>query len=210
MDLYAEGEKTISELLIETFLESGGTTVGVPPWDRIEWKIWEPGLYEGENFDLVAIGPKWVEGCYCLPNAALKRVTEHLVKPYRNVIVDSPAGLEHLGRATVKGFDVLLCVVDPGAQSIETAERINRLAKYINVKEVLAVGSKVTSSSDERFIEKSASEIGLEVIGMVPFDPEVLKADRMRVAPIDLAPSSPAISAIKNLRDTLKARLGWS
>ncbi|MBE0512007.1 AAA family ATPase, partial [Candidatus Bathyarchaeota archaeon] len=47
IDLKEEGKKTISELLIETFLEGGGTTVGVPPSERIEGKIWERGLHEG-------------------------------------------------------------------------------------------------------------------------------------------------------------------
>ena len=171
------------------------------------------GVLGPDNVRLLVVGTIRYggSGCACPANTLIRSLLRHITMVRGDVVVmDMEAGLEHLGRATVKGFDVLLCVVDPGAQSIETAERINRLAKYINVKEVLAVGSKVTSSSDERFIEKSASEIGLEVIGMVPFDPEVLKADRMRVAPIDLAPSSPAISAIKNLRDTLKARLGWS
>jgi len=60
IDFEGEGKKTISELIVETFLEGGGTTVGVPPSERIESKIWERGLYEGEYFDLISIGPKWV------------------------------------------------------------------------------------------------------------------------------------------------------
>ena len=52
IDFVEEGKKTISELLIDTFLEAGGTTVGVPPSERIEGKIWEYGLYEGEYFDV--------------------------------------------------------------------------------------------------------------------------------------------------------------
>ena len=71
IELEESGKKTISELMIDTFLEAGGTTVGVPPSERIEGKIWEYGLYEGEYFDVMAIGPKWIEGCYCLPDAAV-------------------------------------------------------------------------------------------------------------------------------------------
>jgi CO dehydrogenase maturation factor len=41
VDLKEAGKKTISELLVETFLEEeGGTTVGVPPTERIENRIW--------------------------------------------------------------------------------------------------------------------------------------------------------------------------
>ena len=61
IDLKEAGKRTVSELLVETFLESGGTTVGVPPSKRIESKIWELGLYEGEHFDFMAIGTKFIE-----------------------------------------------------------------------------------------------------------------------------------------------------
>ncbi len=64
IDLKTEDRKTISELLVETFMESGGTTVGVPPSKRIEGKSWEVGLYEGKSFDFMAVGTKFIEGCY--------------------------------------------------------------------------------------------------------------------------------------------------
>ncbi|GAJ19882.1 unnamed protein product, partial [marine sediment metagenome] len=51
VDLKKMQKNTISEVLIETFLEDGGTTVGIPPSDRIESRIWERALYEGEKFD---------------------------------------------------------------------------------------------------------------------------------------------------------------
>ena len=36
VDLVKEKKKTISELLVETFLEEGGTIIGIPPSERIE------------------------------------------------------------------------------------------------------------------------------------------------------------------------------
>src|SRR4030042_3743550 len=98
VDLKEVGKKTISELLVETFLERGGTTVGVPPTERIERRIWSSGMYEGKSFDFISLGTKWVEGCYCMPNAALKGALESLTKNYMFVLIDSPAGLEHLNR----------------------------------------------------------------------------------------------------------------
>ena len=72
IDLKEAGKSTIADLLVSTFIEQGGTTVGVPPRERIESRIWENGLYESKNFDFLAVGTKWVEGCYCMPNSALK------------------------------------------------------------------------------------------------------------------------------------------
>ena len=95
IDLKEEGKSTIADLIVSTFIEKGGTTVGVPPRERIESRIWENGLYESKNFDFLSVGTKWVEGCYCMPNSALKAALESLTKNYKYVLVDSPAGLAH-------------------------------------------------------------------------------------------------------------------
>jgi len=41
IDLKEAGKSTIAELLVSTFIEQGGTTIGVPPTQRIESRIWE-------------------------------------------------------------------------------------------------------------------------------------------------------------------------
>src|SRR3990172_539144 len=98
VDLKEAGKSTIADLIVSTFIEQGGTTVGIPPTQRIESRIWENGLYESKNFDFLAVGTKWVEGCYCMPNSALKGALESLTKNYKFVLVDSPAGLENLNK----------------------------------------------------------------------------------------------------------------
>ena len=90
IDLESAGKKTIAELLSETFIEKGGTTIGIPPSRRIENRIWEQGLYEGKNFDLLSVGTKWVEGCYCLPDAALKNALSSITRQYQYILIDSP------------------------------------------------------------------------------------------------------------------------
>ncbi len=133
VDLKEAEIKTISELLVETFLEEGGTTVGVPPTERIENKIWTHGLFEGKHFDFVALGTKWVEGCYCLPNAALKGALESLAKNYRYVLIDSPAGLEHLNRRITSKVDDIFDVLDPSKKSFDHVERAYRIAKEVKI-----------------------------------------------------------------------------
>ena len=69
IDLKEAGKSTMAELIVDTFIEKGGTTVGVSPTERIESRIWANGLYESDNFDFMSVGTKWVEGCYCMPNS---------------------------------------------------------------------------------------------------------------------------------------------
>ena len=114
------------------------------------------------------------------------------------VVMDMEAGLEHLGRATAKGFDVLLCVVEPGGQSIETASRIKRLADDIEIRNVVAVANKVRTKEEE-FIREALEKRSLEIICSIPYDKNIILADMSRTAPIDYSPKSPAITAIKRL-----------
>jgi CO dehydrogenase maturation factor len=134
VDLKEAGKSTIADLIVSTFLEKGGTTVGVPPTQRIESRIWENGLYEGKNFDFMAVGTKWVEGCYCMPNAALKGALESLVKNYEFILIDSPAGLENLNRRITSKVNDIFDILDHSKKSQDHVSRAVRIANEVDMK----------------------------------------------------------------------------
>jgi len=115
-------------------------------------------------------------GCVCPESVMLKALVTHLVL-YRDdlLIMDMEAGLEHLGRATAAKTDLLIAVVEPGIRSVETARRIEKLAGDIGIKRVGVVANKVRSDEDIEMIRQSIG--GLELLGYLPFDEEMLKAD---------------------------------
>ncbi|MGO8805130.1 MAG: AAA family ATPase [Candidatus Bathyarchaeia archaeon] len=134
IDLKEAGKSTIAELLVSTFIEQGGTTVGVPPSERIESRIWENGLYESKNFDFLAVGTKWVEGCYCMPNAALKGALESITKSYKYMLVDSPAGLENLNRRITSDVNDIFDILDHSKKSQDHVRRAFKIAKEVEMK----------------------------------------------------------------------------
>ena len=134
VDLKEAGKSTIADLIVSTFIEQGGTTVGVPPTQRIEARIWEKGLYESKNFDFMAVGNKWVEGCYCMPNSALKGALESLTKTYKYVIVDSPAGLENLNRRITSEVNDIFDILDHSKKSQDHVRRAYKIAKEVDMK----------------------------------------------------------------------------
>ena len=200
VDLEAEGRKTISELLIETFMEKGGTTIGIPPWERIEGKIWSDGLYEGEYFDLIAIGPKWIEGCYCLPNAALKRAIETLTKPYRGVLVDSPAGLEHLNRRITSQVDDIFDLIDPSKKSFDHIKRAYRIIREVNIrfKRFYIVGGYRFPEGLDAEVERRT---GLTYLGKIAYDKNVEDYIINGWSLLDLPDSSPAYVSVKEIME---------
>ncbi len=134
VDLKEAGKSTIADLIVSTFIEQGGTTVGVPPTQRIESRIWENGLFESKNFDFLAVGTKWVEGCYCMPNSALKGALESLTKNYKFVLVDSPAGLENLNRRITSEVNDIFDILDHSKKSQDHVRRAYKIAKEVDMK----------------------------------------------------------------------------
>lgn len=138
------------------------------------------------------------EGCLCPANTLLKALMRHvLFKEGGCVFMDTEAGLEHLGRGTAKGFDLILVLVEPGNQSLETAWRIGDLAQDIGIKKVEYVANKVSSREEITYINRSFREKGLQVKTFIPFDSKVKEADMRRASLIDYAPTSPALKSIE-------------
>jgi CO dehydrogenase maturation factor len=134
VDLKEAGKATMAELIVDTFIDRGGTTVGVSPTERIESKLLANGLFEGDSFDFMSVGTKWVEGCYCMPNTALKAALEHLTKNYQYVLIDSPAGLEHLNRRVASKVNDIFEMLDHSKKSIDHAKRAYRIAKEVDMQ----------------------------------------------------------------------------
>lgn len=198
VDLKEVSKKTISELLVETFLEEGGTTVGIPPTERIENKIWTYGMYEGDFFDFIALGTKWVEGCYCMPNAALKGALESLTKTYRYILIDSPAGLEHLNRRITSKVDDIFDIIDQSKKSFDHVERAYRIAQEVKIsfKNFYVVGGFRFPASLE---EQARKTLRFEFLGKIAHDENVEEYVLAGKSLLDLPSDSPAYSSVKTI-----------
>ena len=198
IDIREEGKRTVSELLVETFLESGGTTVGVPPSKRIESKIWELELYEGEYFDFMAIGTKFIEGCYCLPNNALKNALDGLIKSYEYVLIDSPGGLEHLNRRIASKVDDIFDIIDPSQKSFHHVERAFKVAKEVKIdfNNFYVVGGNRVPEEWEEEVENRTK---LEYLGKISYDKKVENFVLYGKSLLDLPETSRAYISIKEI-----------
>lgn len=91
-------------------------------------------------------------GCVCPEHVMLKAILSNLVFRKDDVVVmDMEAGLEHLGRGTASMMDQFIVVIEPGARSIQTYERIKGLAADIGVHKVRVVANKVRMSGTRSF-----------------------------------------------------------
>jgi CO dehydrogenase maturation factor len=176
----------------ELIAERTGTRVGEPaPFFTMNPKVDDiPETYwiEHEGIRLLVMGTvqRGGGGCACPENAFLKSLLGHLVVNRKDwVILDMEAGIEHLGRGTAIGVDHMLVVVEPNRTSIETAFRIQKLARDIGIKRVRVVGNKVQGPAQEEFIRKNTE--GLEVLGFIGLSDQVWKVSTNEMSFLEVA-----------------------
>ena len=116
-------------------------------------------------------------GCAC-PESVLLRalVTDLVLYKDEALVMDCEAGVEHLGRATARGVDAMLVVVEPGRGSLDCASRIFRMAEEIGLEDVRIVANKIASPQDEQFVR--AGLPGREILTCIPFSEAIRRADR--------------------------------
>jgi CO dehydrogenase maturation factor len=116
------------------------------------------------------------------------------------VFMDCEAGLEHLGRATSRGADALLIVVEPSQSSLETAKRIQQLAKDIGLSRLLVVGNKVRDPEERELIERGMSD--LKVVACLPESLALRQASRRGIAVQD----PELLAEVGSILDAIEAR----
>lgn len=143
-------------------------------------------------------------GCMCPASSFLKALMRHVILKLNSVVIlDMEAGVEHLGRGTTKGIDYMIIVVEPGARSIETAGRIAELGRQIGINKFGVVINKSTGEVLE--IENKLHGYDLPVIGSIPFDPGMVKADLDNISPIENGGA--AISSIIKIFEGLSNKM---
>ncbi len=143
-----------------------------------------------DGVKLIVMGgvKKGGSGCICPESVLLRTLVTHLVLLRDEVVVmDMEAGIEHLGRATAKGVDKLLIVVEPGRRSIETAQHVKKLAQEIGLEKVAVVGNKIRGVADEEFLKRNLPDLPL--LGFIPFDNRIIEADLHGRPPYEANPA---------------------
>lgn len=115
-------------------------------------------------------------GCYCPENVFLQSLLSHMILERDEVVlIDMEAGIEHLGRGTVRGIDLLIVLVEPTRRSVEAAHTIRDLAADLGIRRIGVVGNKVSTDRQREFIEDSAD--GMEILGLVSMNERIQETD---------------------------------
>ncbi len=116
------------------------------------------------------------------------------------IVGDLPAGPRQAAFDWVPYAEILLLVVQPTSQYALTARRIARIARSRPGLTVLPIANRIGGTDDVRLIEEL---LGEPVFASIPADGAVAEAERLGVAPLDHAPSCPAVLAVEGVVEGL-------
>ena len=197
--LGAKVEKTVGDMR-ELMQDSRFTSS--PDTDKqalFEAKIFEI-LLEEDGYDLLVMGKPEGSGCYCYVNNLLRAIMDKTAKDYDLIVIDSPAGLEHLSRKIFPDLDDLIVVTDESRRGLTTGERIRDIAREMGLKykDLYVVVNKITTGRRDKVIE-NATSLGLTVIGTIPYDESLAKFDLVGDPLTGLPDDSPAVKDMANV-----------
>jgi CO dehydrogenase maturation factor len=195
VDLEKEGKWTVSDALYEV-MGKGQDTKDVP--GLLKRKIEEGRIiYRDEKFDLITLGTKLAPGCYCLPDEMIKETIRNLNKNYEMVIVDSPAGLEHLNRKVTPDIHDLFVVLDPSEKSAKHIERIKYVTRGVKIKNknFYLIGNYRFTDEVEAYLLKT----GERYLGRIAYDPLVREYNLKGESLLKIHEDSPSSVSVKKI-----------
>jgi len=198
IDLEKEGVRTVLDVLFDIQKKKGYKDLeSMPVPERIEYLFSTECIYESKEFDLVSLGIKWTDGCYCAPNNLLRGIIPKLAKNYVHTLIDAPAGLEHLNRKVTSEVDDMFIILDPSMKSMKNIGRIQRLTGEVGIKYknlYLVANHRFDDELEKRIQSDSAT-----YLGRMDYDSRVEEYNLEGKSLLELPGDSPAALAVKKV-----------
>jgi CO dehydrogenase maturation factor len=118
-------------------------------------------------------------GCLCPEYTLLAAIFRHMrLLPDEVILLDTPAGMEHFGRAVADGFSCALVVADPSYNALSVAKECSVLARQLGINDDILVVNRIGSPAEADKIRRTMEGAGgfLRTIEL-PYDPEFVPAE---------------------------------
>lgn len=163
--------------------------------------IIEEALIELEGMDLLIVGQAEGPGCYCGLNELLKFGIESLADQYQVTLIDCEAGIEQINRRVIMSITTLIMVSDPTMKGLRTAAYLKDIAQKYGVggtdyRTILIINRAQESIGD---LAEKAAQLGLDLVGVIPFDPLVAEFDLKGEPTVDLPSDSISLAAVREV-----------
>jgi len=190
--------KTLSDLTSDIEDEDAFSELaGSPATVKIPWLLRWYTQYHSDRFDLISIGPKWTEGDYRSANFLFEFIIPAVGENYKSIVIDSPAGLEHLNRKVVPRINDLFVIVDPSRKSVTHVERVKKITEQVGItyERLFLVGNYEFDDESEQYLQST----GETYLGKMEYDVDLKKYNLTGKSLLDLPEDSPACRSIRQI-----------
>jgi MinD superfamily P-loop ATPase len=128
------------------------------------------------------------------------------------LLVDGPPGIGCPVIASLSGVDAALVVTEPTMSGMHDLERVVRLAQHFGVPVYVCINKSDINNKMTKQICDYCHNRNLTVVGKIPFDPQVTRAQLLATAVVERN-STPAAKAIKEIWERIEPLLSeqiWS
>jgi len=162
-----------------------------------------PIVVPGKGFRLLVMGRNEGPGCYCTLNDLLRYGIETISRDFDVTIIDAEAGPEQVNRRVMVNVDTLMIVTDTSVRSFQTAKLIAAVGDARTQRPYRSglVINKVREVN--KSLGEAAARTGLEILGYIPEDENVIDYDSVGKPIIDLPDTSPSVIAVKEILERI-------
>lgn len=115
------------------------------------------------------------------------------------IIIDGSPGIGCPVIASITGVDAALVVTEPTMSGIHDLERVLKLLDHFNVAPFVCINMYNINADNTNKILSFCKEKGTEVVGIIPFSPEVTEAMVNGKTIVEYSPESNVAEEIKNM-----------
>jgi MinD superfamily P-loop ATPase len=123
------------------------------------------------------------------------------------ILTDGPPGVGCPVIASVGGASAVLIVTEPSVAGLHDMQRVAQLAAHFHVPRLLCINKHDLSPQTTQRIEAQAQELGIPVIGRVPYDPVFTRAMVQGVPLFQYQPDSRVAHTLKQIWSKIQQAL---
>lgn len=141
--------------------------------------------------------------------AAVRRNAEQAAGGEELVIIDGSPGIGCAVIASLSGVDLALVVTEPSVSGLHDLDRILKVGRHFGIETMVCINKHDLSPEMSERIAGYCSAEHIDLVGSIPFDPQVLEIVRQE-KPVEQLLDTSAGKAIKAIWKRVRERLRLS
>lgn len=123
------------------------------------------------------------------------------------ILVDGPPGIGCPVISSLSGASMVLVVTEPTMSGLHDMDRVLSLGKFFNIPSIVCLNKYDLNTQIAEIIEAKCRELGIRLVGKIPYDSVVTKAQLMGVSVVEYS-GTPVSMAIRKMWEEVSNALG--